>query len=54
MTKYLTRSDPATAKDKAAKLMESTGQSDRGDDFRRMSAEEYAEHRGPTGSIRSG
>ena len=46
MPKYMTRSEAATAKDRAAKLMESTGQSDRAEDFRRMSVEQYAEHRG--------
>src|SRR5579864_9277322 len=54
MAKYLTRSEAATAKDKAAKLMESTGQSDRAEDFRRMSVEQYAEHRGATLRRRGG
>lgn len=48
MAKYMTKSEAATAKDKAARLMESTGQSDRADEFRSMSVAEYAEHRGAT------
>ena len=48
MAKYMTRSEAATAKDKAAKLMESTGQPDRADQFRRMSLDQYAQHRGAT------
>jgi hypothetical protein len=44
--KYLTRTEAATAKDKAVRLMESIDQSDRADEFRRMSVEQYAVHRG--------
>ena len=46
MAKHLTRSEATAAKDKAAKLMESTGQRDRAEEFLRMSLDEYAQHRG--------
>ena len=46
MAKELTREQAETKKHQAAELMERTGQSDRADEFRSMSVEEYADHRG--------
>ena len=46
MAKEVTREQAATKKQQAAELMERTGQPDRSQEFRSMSVEQYAEHRG--------
>ena len=46
MAKEVTREQAATKKAQAASLMERTGQPDRAEEFRSMSLEQYAEHRG--------